>query len=100
VTTAERSEALPDVPSLNEFISGYETSNWIGLGAPKNTPQDVIDKINVEVNKGLVDPKLLVRFVDLGGIAVKGTPTDFGRLIAADTEKWSKAVRFSGARPE
>jgi tripartite-type tricarboxylate transporter receptor subunit TctC len=100
VTTAERSEALPDVPSLNEFIAGYETSNWIGLGAPKNTPQDVIDKINLEVNKGLVDPKLLARFVDLGGIAVKGTPTDFGRLIAADTDKWSKAVRFSGARPE
>jgi tripartite-type tricarboxylate transporter receptor subunit TctC len=100
VTTAERSDALPDVPPLNEFISGYESSNWIGLGAPKGTPQEVIDKINVEVNKGLVAPKLLARFVDLGGIALNGSPTDFGKLIAADTEKWSKAVRFSGARPE
>jgi tripartite-type tricarboxylate transporter receptor subunit TctC len=100
VTTMMRSEALPDVPTLGEFLPGYEASAWFGFGAPKNTPIAVIDKLNTEINAGLADPKIKARFADLGGTALVGSPADFGKLIADETEKWGKVVKFSGAKPD
>jgi tripartite-type tricarboxylate transporter receptor subunit TctC len=100
VTTAARSPALPDVPSVAEFVPGYEASSWYGIGAPKGTPAAVIDTLNKAVNAGLADPKLKARFGDLGGTLLAGSPADFERLIADETEKWAKVVKFSGARPD
>jgi len=99
VTTAKRSEALPDLPTLGEFVPGYEASQWYGVGVPKNTPADIVDKLNKEINTGLADPKIKARLTDLGGTALKGSPADFGRLIADETEKWARVVKFSGAKP-
>jgi tripartite-type tricarboxylate transporter receptor subunit TctC len=100
VTTMTRSEALPDIPTLGEFLPGYEASTWYVFGAPKNTPIAVIDKLNTEINAGLADPKIKARFADLGGTALVGSPADFGKLIAEETEKWGKVVKFSGAKPD
>ena len=100
VTTAMRSEALPDLPTIAEFVPGYEASAWFGVGAPRNTPTEIIDKLNREINESLADPKLKARLADLGGIALTGSPADFGRLIVAETEKWAKVVKFSGAKAE
>jgi tripartite-type tricarboxylate transporter receptor subunit TctC len=100
VTTAARSEALPGVPTVGETVPGYEASAWFGLGAPKGTPAEVVDKLNAAVNAGLADPKLKARLADLGGTMLVGTPADFGKLIAEETEKWAKVVKFSGARPD
>jgi tripartite-type tricarboxylate transporter receptor subunit TctC len=100
VTTATRSEALPGVPSLGEFVPGYEATNWYGLGAPKPTPAEIIDKLNQEVNAALADPKMKARFADLGGTPLPGSPAEFGKLIAEETQKWAKVVKFSGAKPD
>jgi len=100
VTTAARSDALPGVPTVGETVPGYEASAWFGLGAPKGTPAEVVDKLNAAVNAGLADPKLKARLADLGGTMLVGTPADFGKLIAEETEKWAKVVKFSGARPD
>jgi tripartite-type tricarboxylate transporter receptor subunit TctC len=100
VTTAIRSEALPDVPSVGEFVPGYESSAWYGVGAPKNTPAEVVDKLNKEINVGLADPKIKARLVDLGGTVLAGSPADFGKLIAEETEKWAKVVKFGGLKPD
>jgi tripartite-type tricarboxylate transporter receptor subunit TctC len=100
VTTAARSDALPGVPSVGETVSGYEASAWFGMGAPKGTPPEVIDKLNATVNAGLADPKLKARLADLGGTPLVGTAADFGKLIAEETEKWAKVVKFSGAKPD
>jgi tripartite-type tricarboxylate transporter receptor subunit TctC len=100
VTTAKRSDALPDVPTVAETVPGYEASAWFGLGAPKGTPAEIVDKLNAAVNAGLADPKLKARLVDLGGTMLVGPPADFGKLIAEETEKWAKVVKFSGARPD
>jgi tripartite-type tricarboxylate transporter receptor subunit TctC len=100
VTTSTRSEALPDIPPVGDFVPGYEASNWFGLGAPKATPSGILHKLNSEVNAALADPKLKARLVDLGGTVIPGSPTDFGRLIADETEKWGKVVKFSGAKPD
>jgi tripartite-type tricarboxylate transporter receptor subunit TctC len=100
VTTATRSEVLPDIPTVGDFVPGYEASDWIGLGAPKNTPAEIIDKLNKEINAGLADPKMKARLADLGGTVLAGSPADFGKLIAEETEKWGKVVKFSGARPD
>jgi tripartite-type tricarboxylate transporter receptor subunit TctC len=100
VTTATRSEALPDVPTVGEFVPGYEASVWYGIGAPRNTPVEVIDKLNREINAGLADPKLQARLVDVGGTVLAGSPADFGKLIAEDTEKWAKLIRLAGIKPE
>ena len=100
VTTAIRSEALPDVPSVGEFVPGYESSTWYGVGAPKNTPAEIVDKLNKEINAGLADPKIKARLADLGNIGLALSPADFGKLIADETEKWSKVVKFSGAKPD
>ena len=100
VTTATRSEALPDIPTIGDFVPGFEASQWVGLGAPKNTRSEIIGKLNTEINAGLVDPKLKARFADLGGTVLPGSAADFGKVIADDTEKWGKVIKFSGAKPE
>jgi tripartite-type tricarboxylate transporter receptor subunit TctC len=100
VTTSTRSEALPDVPTVNSFVPGYEASAYFGVGAPKNTPPEIVDKLNREINAGLADPRMKARLADLGGTVVAGSPADFGKLIFDETEKWAKVVRFSGAKPE
>jgi tripartite-type tricarboxylate transporter receptor subunit TctC len=100
VTTAERSDALPGVPTVAETVPGYEASAWFGLGAPKGTPAEIVDKLNAAVNAGLADPKLKARLADLGGTMLVGPPGDFGKLIVEETEKWAKVVKFSGAKPE
>jgi tripartite-type tricarboxylate transporter receptor subunit TctC len=93
VTTAKRSDALPDIPTVGEFVPGFEASNWYGVGIPKNTPAEIIDKLNKEINAGLADPKMKARLADFGGTPLVGSPADFGKLIADDTEKWGKVVR-------
>ncbi|MEA2636301.1 MAG: hypothetical protein QOH92_3068 [Chloroflexota bacterium] len=100
VTTATRSDALPGVPTVAETVPGYEASAWFGLGAPKGTPAEIVDKLNAAVNAGLADPKLKARLADLGGTMLVGPPAEFGKLIAEETEKWAKVVKFSGARPD
>jgi tripartite-type tricarboxylate transporter receptor subunit TctC len=98
VTTAERSEALPDIPAIGEFVAGYEASSVYGLGAPKNTPTGIIDRLNMEVNAGLADPKMKARLADLGCTVLAGSPADFGKLIAHETEKWGEVVKFAGVK--
>jgi tripartite-type tricarboxylate transporter receptor subunit TctC len=100
VTSAKRSEALPDLPTIGEYIPGYEMSAWFGVGVPRGTPTEVIDKINNEVNAALADPRMKARFTDLGGIVIGGSPADFGKLIADETEKWAKVVRAANIKAE
>jgi tripartite-type tricarboxylate transporter receptor subunit TctC len=100
VTSARRSELLPDLPTVGDFVPGYETSAWQGIGAPKNTPVEIIDRLNKEINAGLADPKIKARVADMGGTVLAGSPADFGKLIADETEKWGKVVKFSGAKPD
>ena len=100
VTTAVRTETLPDVPTVGDTVPGYEASAWFGIGAPKGTPPDIIGRLNKEVNAALADPKLKARLAELGGIMMPGTPEDFGKVIADETAKWEKVVKFSGASVE
>jgi tripartite-type tricarboxylate transporter receptor subunit TctC len=100
VTTATRSEALPEVPTVGEFVPGYEASAFFGIGAPKNTPAEIVEKLNKEINAGLVDTQLKARLAELGGTVITGSPIDFAKLIADETEKWGKVVKFSGAKPD
>jgi len=100
VTTATRSDVLPEVPTMAEFVPGYEASNWNGICAPKNTSAEIIDRVNQAINAGLAEPKIRARLAELGGVILPGSPTDFGKLIADDTEKWGKVIKFSGAKPE
>jgi tripartite-type tricarboxylate transporter receptor subunit TctC len=100
VTTAMRSEALPDLPTVAEFVPGYEASSWFGVGTPKATPAEIVEKLNKEINAGLADPRLKARLADLGGIALAGSPADFGKLIAEETEKWAKVIKFAGIKLE
>ena len=93
VTTAMRSDLLPEIPTVSEFVPGFETSNWFGVAAPKNTPPEIIDKLNKEINVVLADPKMKARLADLGGTALAGSPADFGKLIADETEKWGNVIR-------
>src|SRR5262245_13440314 len=93
VTIATRSDALPDIPTVSEFVPGYETSLWLGIGAPKGTPAEIVDTLNQETNAALTDPKIKARLADLGGTVLPGTPADFGKLIADETEKWGKVRR-------
>jgi tripartite-type tricarboxylate transporter receptor subunit TctC len=97
VTTAARSDLLPDVPAMAEFLPGYEASQWYGIAAPKNTPRAVVDVLNREINAAVADPKVKARLAELGGTPLVGTPADFARHIAAETEKWREVVKFSGA---
>jgi len=100
VTTATRSEVLPDLPTVADFVPGYEASAWYGVGVPKGTPDDVINKLNKEINAILADPKAKARLADLGASLLAGSPADFGKLVADETEKWGKVVKFSGAKPD
>jgi tripartite-type tricarboxylate transporter receptor subunit TctC len=100
VTTAARSEALPDLPTVGDFLPGYEASTWLGVGAPKNTLAQIVDKLNTEINAALADPKIKARIADLGGTVLALSPADFGKLIADETERWAKVVKFSGAKPD
>jgi len=100
VTTATRSEALPGIPTVADFVPGYEASGFVGIGALQNTPAEILDKLNREINAGLANPKLTARFADLGGKPLPGTPADFGKLIAAETEKWAKVVKFAGLKAD
>ena len=100
VTTATRWEGLPDIPTVGDFVLGYEASSLFGLGAPKQTPAAIIDRLNREINAALDDPTLKTRLIELGGTLLAGSPADFGKLIAEETEKWGKVVKFSGAKPE
>jgi tripartite-type tricarboxylate transporter receptor subunit TctC len=94
-----RAEVLPDIPALSEYLPGYEASGWQGLGAPKHTPADIIDKLNGEINAALVDPRIKAKLAALGGTVLVGSPANFGTLIAEETEKWAKVVKFAGIKP-
>ena len=100
VTTATRSPALPDVPSVGEFVPGYDASSWHGVYAPKNTPAEVIERLNTAINAGLADPLLKERLAGLGGTVAPGTPAEFGRFVAQETEKWATVVKFAGLKPD
>jgi tripartite-type tricarboxylate transporter receptor subunit TctC len=98
VTTTRRSEALPDIPTVAEFVPGYEASSWYGVGAPKATPAEIVDKLNKEINAGLADPKIKARLADLGGEVLALSPADFGAMIADETEKWAKVIKSAGIK--
>ena len=100
VTTTMRFAALPDIPTVGDFVPGFEASALFGLGAPRNTPLDIIERLNMEVNAGLADPRMKARLAELAAAALTGSPADFGQLIADETAKWGKVVKFSGAKPE
>jgi tripartite-type tricarboxylate transporter receptor subunit TctC len=100
VTTAMRSEALPNIPTLGDFVPGYEASSWHGVGVPKNTPAEIVDKLNKEINAALADPKLKARLADLGGTVLPGSAADFGKLVADEIQKWAKVVVFAGIKPD
>jgi tripartite-type tricarboxylate transporter receptor subunit TctC len=100
VTTAKRSEALPHTPTVGEFVPGYEASQWYGVGAPKKTPIEIVDKLNKAINAGLADSKMKARFGELGGTVLPGSPADFGKLIVDETEKWSKVIQFANIKPD
>ena len=100
ITSATRSQKLPDIPTVGEFLPGYEASTWYGVGAPKATPAEIVDKLNTEINAGLADPTLKARFADLGAAVFPGSSSDFGKFMAEETEKWGKVIRFSGAKAE
>jgi tripartite-type tricarboxylate transporter receptor subunit TctC len=100
VTTSTRSEMLPDIPTVGDFLPGYEASIWFGVGAPRNTPSGIVDRLNREINAGLADPALKARLADLGGTVLAGSPADFGKLIAEETEKWAKVIKFANIKPD
>ena len=100
VTTAKRSELLPNIPIMSDFVPGYEAYQWYGIGMPRNTPVGIIDKLNKEINAALVDPKIKARLADLGGTAMASSPAEFGKFIAAETEKWGKVIRAANIKPE
>jgi tripartite-type tricarboxylate transporter receptor subunit TctC len=100
VTTATRSDALPDIPTVGEFLPGYEASIWYGVGVPTGTPAEIIDKLNKEINTALADPTFKARLADVGGSALSGSPADFGRLIADETEKWGKVIRAANIKAD
>jgi tripartite-type tricarboxylate transporter receptor subunit TctC len=97
VTTAARSDLLPDVPAMGEFLPGYEASQWYGIAAPKNTPPMIVDILNRQINAAVADPEVKARLAELGGTSLVGAPADFGRHIAVETDKWREVVKFSGA---
>lgn len=99
ITTTTRSGALPDLPSVGDFVPGYEVNTWFGVGAPRGTPADIVDKLNEEINAALADPQMKARLAELGGTVLAGTPADFEKLIADETEKWAKVIRAANIKP-
>jgi tripartite-type tricarboxylate transporter receptor subunit TctC len=100
VTTATRSQALPDIPTVGDFVPGYEASTWFGVGVPRNTPAEIIDRLNKEINAGLADTNMKARLANMGGVVLAGSAADFGDLVVDETEKWGKVVKFAGIKPE
>jgi tripartite-type tricarboxylate transporter receptor subunit TctC len=100
VTSGTRLEVLPDVPAMSDTVPGYEVSTWFGIGAPRNTPLEIVGRLNKEINAGLGDPGLKARFADLGSSAFVGSPSDFGKFVVEETDKWAKVVKFAGIKPE
>ena len=100
VTSMSRAEVLPELATVGDFVPGYEASQWYGVGAPKNIPVEIVEKLNKEINAALADPKMKARFADLGGTVLPGSPADFGKLISAETEKWGKVVKFAGIKAD
>jgi tripartite-type tricarboxylate transporter receptor subunit TctC len=98
VATMMRSEALPDVPTVDSFVPGYEASQWYGIGTPRNTPAEIVDRLNHEINAALADPRIKARLADLGGTTLPGSPAEFGKLIADETEKWGKVIRAANIK--
>ena len=99
-TTWTRAETLPDIPTVGEFVPGYEASVWFGVGAPRNTPSDIIDQLNKEMNAAFADPNMKERIAQLGGTPLEGSPTNFAKFIAEETEKWGKVVKFAGIKAQ
>ena len=99
-TGVRRWDGLPDVPTVGDFLPGYEGTGWLGVGAPKSTPAGIIDRLNGEISAGLTDPKIITRIAELGGTVLGGSPAAFGKIISDDVEKWGKAVKFAGLKPE
>ncbi len=97
---ATRADVLPDVPSLSEFVPGYDASGWYRIGAPKGTPAEIVNRLNTEINAGLANPRLKARLADLGYATVASSPADFGNFIAQETEKWAKVIKFAGTKTE
>jgi len=95
-----RSEALPDIPTVGEYVPGYEASSLYGVAAPSNTPAEIVDKLNREINAALADPAMKTRLADLGGIVLAGSPADFGKLIAVETDKWATVIRAGNIKPQ
>jgi tripartite-type tricarboxylate transporter receptor subunit TctC len=100
VTTATRMQEMPDIPTVGDFVPGYEASQWYGFAAPKNTPAEIVDRLNKEINAAIADPGMLARLAAIGGQPIPGAPAEFGRLIAEETEKWGNVVRAAGIKPE
>ena len=100
VTTATRSDVLPDIPTVGDFLPKFEASTWFGVGAPNGTPAGIVDKLNKEINEALVDPEMKKRVANLGGAVLGGSPAEFAKLIAEETEKWAKVIKFAGIKPE
>jgi tripartite-type tricarboxylate transporter receptor subunit TctC len=100
VTAATRSDVLPNIPTVIEFVPGYEASAWFGIGAPKNTPTEIVDKLNNEINAAFADPRIKARIAELGATTLPGSPADFGQFIADETEKWGKVIRAANVKPE
>jgi tripartite-type tricarboxylate transporter receptor subunit TctC len=100
ISTASRWQGFPDLPTMGEFVPGYEASTFYGIGTPKNTPTEIIEKLNKEINAALADAEMKARIADLGGTVLPGSPADFAKFIAAETEKWAKVVKFAGLKPE
>jgi tripartite-type tricarboxylate transporter receptor subunit TctC len=98
VTTATRLEVLPEIPTVGEFVPGYEASGWYGIGAPKNTPAEIVNRLNSELNAALADPRMKARFADFGVTVLPGSPADFGKLLADETEKWAKVIRTANIK--
>jgi len=100
VTSTERAEVLPNVPTIAEFVPGYEAGGWYGIGVPRNVPIEIVDKLNREINASLADPKLKARLADLGYVTFGGSPAEFGSLIAREIDKWAKVIKFAGVKPD
>ena len=100
VTTATRSDSLPDLPTMSEFVPGYEVSSWFGIGLPRNTSTEIVDKLNTEISAALADPNIKARVVELGSTVLLGSPADFGKLIAEETAKWAEVIRAANIKAE